>query len=322
MNFDSASLPADLCHMDEHDIALTKMPRLNDRMVHHIKRLRIIRYLEGVEGVARYKARYPEAISILTSATSQAFQPKPPAYDSFILALVGQWFDSNTSLTATNRADIERLNRAVHPREFNVDNHFSKPASATLLNKVATIFRSHGAHLDTLKSNTLGKVRAAVVAAKGKLSVGIPFGSIGYLTADKLIVGDTSFRTEQHNGHQCVRVTVGSNRVRIRLDALEEFFAITGAGLNSSHYPSIEDRIGEMAPADDRVVKDDPLGEAYLEDWPQPAVSLGERAPKSPLPETPEDQIEQALGDSFRVFGSMVVPPDFDPLNDDVLNYA
>lgn len=318
MTFDVASLPADLCQTDEHDMALAKMPRLADRMVYHTKGMRTARFLHGLEGERRYKARYPEAKSIRTMATVQAFQPKPRAYEIFILALVGQWFDSDAALMATNRADVERLNRACHPREFNVDNHFSKPASATLLNKIASIFHNHGAHLDTLQSNTLGKVRAAVVSAKGKLSVGTPFGGIGYLTANRLIVGDTSLRTERHNGHPCVRVTVGGNRVRIRLDALEEVFVMTRADLSSSHYSSIEDRIGEAAPDQTLGLNDDPLGRDPLEDWPRPPFPTGVLAPT----EEAGKAAHEPTAKRRPVFGDIVLPPDFDPLNDDVLNYA
>lgn len=156
-------LPAGLCHLDDDQKALAELPTLSERMTYHTKRLRVIQYASGVEGVAAYKAKFPEARNIQTRATTIAFQLKPEGYDDFICNLVDHWFLSDLALAETNRADVERLNEAVHPRRFNPDNHFSKPRSGILLGKLADVFAKHDCHLDTSKPLTMAKVRLAMI---------------------------------------------------------------------------------------------------------------------------------------------------------------
>src|SRR6185295_19867281 len=132
----TARLLADLPSMDEDEQALANLPMLADRMVYHTKRLRVICYVDGIDGVRRYKAKHPEAKPIQVKATTIAFQPKPEGYDDFLCRLVDTWFLSDIALTQTNKSDVDRLNAAMHPRKFNPANHFTKPVSATLLGKL------------------------------------------------------------------------------------------------------------------------------------------------------------------------------------------
>lgn len=236
--------------MDEDERALAALPWLADRMSRHTKRLRVIQYVSGIEGVAAYKAKYPEAKSIQTRASTIAFQPKPEGYADFLCGQVDAWFISDVALAETNRAAVERLNRAVHPRRFNPDNHFSKPLSGTLLSKMADVFAKHGCHLDTSKPLSMAKVRAAVKAAKGKRSAGRPFGSIGRIADGQLIIGDQSFTIQRNGNRECIRPTINASKRRLYLDEMEWMLSL---------YPSYEIRIGdrdysaETAPEADRL---------------------------------------------------------------------
>jgi hypothetical protein len=180
----------------------------------------------------------------------------------------------------------------MHPRRFNPDNHFSKPLSGTLLARLADVFAKHGVHLDTGEARSMSQLRAAAKATKGKRSAGRPFGSLGYISGDQLITGGQSLRTEQHNGHACVRIMVSHSRVRLRLDALAEFIALAGLRHPSSLYSSIEDRIGELAPDPDTAPEADPLADILPENWPQPTPLLaGELASSTDQPRSLADRI-------------------------------
>jgi hypothetical protein len=289
-------LPVDLSILEEDEAALADKPLLADRMAYHTKRLRVVCYVEGIEGVRLYKAKFPEAKPIQVKATTFAFQPKPEGYADFLCSLVDSWFQSDTALAATNRADVERLNQAVHPRRFNPDNHFTKPLSATLIGKLADVFAKHGHQLDTNDAKSMSKVRAAAKAAKGKRSAGRPFAKIGHITGDSLIVGNQSFRVEQHNGHACIRVIVGNSRVRLRLDALAAFVGLVGFEGDILPLSSIENRTGDLAPELENAPEADPLNSILPENWPrpddQPELSLsGELAPDLSCPPSLMDRI-------------------------------
>jgi hypothetical protein len=94
-------------------------------MAYHTKRLRVVQYASGAEGVAGYKAKHPEARSIQTRATTIAFQPKPKGYSDFICGVVDSWFISDVAITETNKATVARLNEAMHPRRFNPDSRMA-----------------------------------------------------------------------------------------------------------------------------------------------------------------------------------------------------
>jgi hypothetical protein len=55
----SPLLPAALCDIDDDQKSLAGLPTLAARMSYHTKRLRIIQYVSGAEGVKAYKAKFP-----------------------------------------------------------------------------------------------------------------------------------------------------------------------------------------------------------------------------------------------------------------------
>jgi hypothetical protein len=281
--------------MDDDQKALAELPALADRLNYHTKRLRIIQFVSGTEGVRAYKTKFPEAKGILTRATTIAFQPKPKGYSDFLCGLVDRWFRSDAALAETNKSDVERLNRSLHPRAFNPANHFSKPMSRSLLEKLAEVFAENGSHLDISRPLTMAKVRAAVKSAKVQRSAGKPFGSFGHIRDDHLTIGTQSFRIEQHNGHDCIRIMVNGSRVRLRLDALEQAMGSLSQAIGnpdkSLPLSSIENRKGEVAPAPEGVPDTDPLNETLQETWPPPLASPGELTPKPTEPSSLSDRI-------------------------------
>jgi hypothetical protein len=254
--------------MDDDEKALADLPNLADRMVYHTKRLRLVQYASGAEGVAAYKAKHPEAKSIQTRATTIAFQPKPEGYSDFLCELVDGWFLSDVALAETNRADVERLNRAMHPRRFNPDNHFSKPVSANLLAKLADVFAKHGCHLDTRKPLSMGKVRAAVKAAKGRASASRPFGSIGHISEGQLMIADERFAIQKNGNRECIRPTINGSKRRLYLDELEWLLSL---------YSSMEHRIGDRDYLPQTGPEADPLADTLPENGTNHTTLLEER---------------------------------------------
>ena len=255
--------------MDDDERALAECPDLAARMAYHMKRLRVIQYVSGAEGVAAYKAKFAEAKTIQTRATTIAFQSKPEGYARFLCGLVDTWFISDLALAETNKADVGRLNDAVHPRRFNPDNHFSKPIAGSLVGKLADVFAKHGAHLDTSKPLSMAKVRAAVKAAKGKRSAGRPFGQIGHVADGQLFVGDQSFAIQRNGSRECIRPTINGCKRRLYLDELIWMMKLLGpagrSGIPLSVYSSIEDRIGDRDYSPGNSSEPDPLADILPE---------------------------------------------------------
>jgi hypothetical protein len=207
-------------------------------------------------------------------------------------------------LAETNKADVERLNRAIPSRTFNPANHFSKPLSGFLLGKLTDVFAKHGSHLDISRPLTMAKVRAAVKAAKGKCSAGRPFGGVGHMSDDQLTLGNQSFRIEKHNGHDCIRIMVDRTRVRLRLDALEMVMGLlsqtNGSPDKSLPLSSIENRIGEVAPhaagapdadpLEDDLPENGPISPDLQESRPRPFL-IGEVAPAPTEPPSLHERI-------------------------------
>jgi len=237
-------LPPGLRHIDDDEQALAGLHTYADRMAHHTKRLRVIQFTEGIEGVGLYKQKYPAARSIRVTATTIAYQPKPQGYDDFLCKVVDAWFISDTALAESNRATVERLNVAMAPRRFNPDNHFTKPVSASRLRKLADVFATHGAHLDTRTADSMSKIRAAVKSSKGKRSEGKPLGHIGHITDDRLIIGSQCFRVERYKDRDCIRVTAEGVTQRVYVTIVQKLFA--GVGVDDPLSISSIVDIGEL----------------------------------------------------------------------------
>src|SRR4051812_5083876 len=117
-------LPAGLRHMDEDEQALAQLPTVADRMKYHTKRLRIIQYVSGAEGVRAYKTKHPEARGLLVFNNPIAFQPKPKGYDAALCSMVDAWFTSDIALAQSNRAAVEAINSNLGTR-LDPNKHFS-----------------------------------------------------------------------------------------------------------------------------------------------------------------------------------------------------
>lgn len=238
-----------------HDIDLSKM-NYNDRMKHHTKQLRTILFLHGIEGARAYKEKYPEAKSIWIDIKTNASQPKPKGYAAALLNIVDGWLQSDTALTATNRADVERLNSKLETDRFNPSTHFSKPLSPPIRNKIAAIMEAHGARLPA-SAESMSAVRKAIQAFKANgQSEAQPFAAIGSRTGDSITLGNRKFRIEDYRGRACIRVTTGGVTQRLYLETIEALlsgFSESQPGDNLSS--SIVYTIGELvsAPKSDAV---------------------------------------------------------------------
>ena len=195
---------------------------------HHARNLHGIRNWQGQDGVNRYTDLYPEAGRIYSKATITVSVPKPPGYIDAVSRIVGGWLTDDSAAQQTNRLDVAALNADFGGRQFNPDNHFSKPVGAKLRTRLSTLFEQRGFILPET-ANTLSKVKQAAKAARaGKLRSARAYGTIGNLSDDLLTIGGKSFRVEQHQGHACLRLTLDGHRSRLRLDDVTEFLRSTG----------------------------------------------------------------------------------------------
>lgn len=203
-----------------HDADLSGMTP-GQRQRHHTRQLGQIAFYDGKNGVDAYKQRHPEAGQHRVNLNAIAYVPKPSGYSDAVANMVGHWFDSDTALAATNKADVHRLNARLETDRFDPGSHFSKPMPPALRKRVATIFEQRGATLPpSVKS--LSAVRRAVRAFKaGSLSTARAFGSVGSRTGDTLAIGRRTFPIVRHGDHECIRVTAGGKTQRIALDIVE-----------------------------------------------------------------------------------------------------
>lgn len=308
-------------------------------MAYHVKRIRLIQFSEGIDGVRRYKDKWPEAGSIQVKASAVAFQQKPKGYDDALCSLVRLWFASDLAIAETNRATIARLNERLQSN-FDPDRHFSVPLSAKRLDKIAAIFSEHGAHLDTRRVQTMSEVRAAVKAARGLAVPGRSFARIGRIAEGQLVCGNQVFRIEQHSGHDCIRVPVNGSRVRLRLDALAEFISavglVSGGGIGYPPEYLLSVAIREPAPNAETGTADplpDPLSDHPAEELAptveaassdplaEPALvekSPEELAPIEPPPQSPAERLAACKAEEAAMTASTYQSSD-DPLSDPLI---
>jgi hypothetical protein len=177
-------------HQDDDDRALALLPILADRMKYHTRRLRIIRYIEGLEGEKAYKSKHPEARPIQTRATSTAWQNKPAGYDDYLATLALQWLTIDGAVASTNIAEVERLNAHFATTRFSPAKQFSLPLSKSAKSKIRTVFTSRGVPLDTSKKLSMSGVREAAKAAKAVAQQDSrPFGRFGTMSGNSLVTG-------------------------------------------------------------------------------------------------------------------------------------
>ncbi len=232
-----------------HAIDLSSLP-LDERLAHHTKMIRTIGFHDGINGVQRYKKEHPEAAAILADVQARAYRAKPKGYAAYVVSMVETWLDTQTAVLETNRADVERLNTKFDTKRFNPDNHFSKVLPYRLREKLREAFSSRGIPFNIEEQDTLSKVRQAAKAAKSYQGAARNFSTVGVISGNTLSIGPRSFTIEAHNGHECLRLSIGGKRVRLRLDALEQVvgaIAQTGARVESTPTITIHS-IGELAP--------------------------------------------------------------------------
>lgn len=274
----------------------------DDRLKHHAKRIQAIGFADGANGVKRYKARYPEAASILHDLRSIAYRAKPKGYGNYVTSMVEVWLESKLAVFETNRADVERMNAHFETRRFNPNNHFSRLIPIRLRERLKTAFAAKGVPLDVRTIDTLSKVKSCAKAAKGYESASRRFGGLGVISGNVLIVGNRTFAIEPHNGHNCLRLRIKSKRVRLRLDALEHLVEGLVEMQQGKDPLSITlSSIGERAPTGDT---------ARLEGV--ESSKDGEVAPKPWASAALEERL--AALRSKTVTHSPVAPDDVDPL--------
>ncbi|WP_039573572.1 hypothetical protein [Sphingopyxis fribergensis] len=203
-----------------HDADLSGMTP-GDRQRHHTQQLRQVAFYKGKSGVDAYKEQHPEAARLRVNLTALAYAQKPAGYGDAIVNMVGQWFDSDTALAATNKADVERLNDRLEAGRFDPSSHFSKPMSPTLRKRIAALFEQRGATLPpTCKSPSAVK-RAVRIARGGSILAATPFAGIGSRTSDTLTIGQRTFAIARHGAHDCIRVTAEGKTQRVSLAVVE-----------------------------------------------------------------------------------------------------
>lgn len=203
-----------------HEVDLSGMTP-GQRQRHHTQELRRIAFYQGKEGADAYRLRHPEARTILVNLNALAYAPKPAGYSEAIVSMVDQWFDSDTALAASNKADVERLNARLETDRFDPGSHFSKPMPPALRKKVAAIFERRGATLPPAAKSLSTAKRAVRTFNAGKLPAAKPFCDLGSRTGDTLAIGQRTFPIVRHGGRECIRVTAKGKTQRIALDIVE-----------------------------------------------------------------------------------------------------
>lgn len=297
-----------------HDTAALYDLPTEERLKQHGKNLRAIAFTDGIEGIKRYKAEHPEAASFRTELAPLVYLPKPAGYDASLIELAEGWLTDNAP-PATNRADVERLNARFGGDRFNPANHFSKPLSPGRLEKLKALFAERGIPLDTEKANTLSKVKAAAVAARGRMSADRPFGNVGVISGDRLVIGAHSLAIMDHHGHEAVKLTVNGKRVWLRLDVMAAAFDLLSGGAETGGNPLqsiLYENIGESVPEPEKP-DFDPLAEQSTGELvPATDASLGESVPASDPPSL-NDRIA-ALRAAFTQPTATAYPDGVDPL--------
>lgn len=192
-----------------------------ERMKHHQSMLRHIGFYKGLDGVKEYWHKYPESVAIRVNLEAIAYAPKPAGYDARLVGLAELWLTSNLAVAETNVADVERLNASLGTH-FPPSKHFSERVSKGRLAKIKAVFERHGASLDTMQAYTMSKVKEAARAARGNMDPDrMPFGSIGFVVGNNLVVNGRTYPIELNGERQCIRPTIDGRRPRLYLNEFE-----------------------------------------------------------------------------------------------------
>ncbi len=227
--------------------------------VHRIALRGIGRQL-GLDGVAAYKAKHPEAHSIRVNVDALAYSHKPKGYDDYLVQLVERWLTNNDALTSTNVVEVGLLNERFSSL-FDPAKHFSQPLSNSRLKKIKAVFSRHNFPLDTAKATTMSKVREAAKAVRARINSDRPFGNVGTISGSTLVIGQQTFAIELNGKRECIRVVVGNNRPRFYLDGLEWLANLMTIESDHLSHTTISS-IGELPyPAETTEIKPDEQGE-------------------------------------------------------------
>ena len=239
------SLPAGLSHTPD-----TASMTPAERREHHRRELQNIGYCEGTEGIARYRKQHPDAAGIQVKMQSIGYVPKPKGYAECLTQMASHWLDSIIALASTNAADVRRLNVRLGS-SFPEASHFSKPLPGYILTAIAEACADRGVALHKA-ANSMGKIRKAIRAGTAKTTPGAtPIAGLGHRNGSTLTSGSENFAIERHHEHDCIRVMVDGQRVRLRLDALAAFVSMTGLGHDVPRSYLLRSRIGDTAPDPD-----------------------------------------------------------------------
>jgi hypothetical protein len=166
----------------------------------------------------RYKAEHPETARVYVDIIgARIAKPRPPGLTAAVTSRVENGFDSPDSI-ASNREIVESINRQIGS-SFSPDNYLNGRLAAPERRAIAAIFKRRGVYFDSSRIESLSDVFKAVKASKVSAK-GRPFTTAGKRTEDKLTLAGRTYRIERHNGHECVRLTIGGKQLRFRLDAL------------------------------------------------------------------------------------------------------
>lgn len=190
------------------------------RMKQHRKNLRSVAFHQGIDGVAQYKMRFPEAASIRIDVSTLAYSPKPAGYDDYLVALAERWLESSIAAAASNQSDVERLNERFGTT-FPPGKHFSEPLSMGRRKKIKAMFAKHAIPLDIDQAETMSKVRNLAKAAKVLQSPQRRVGKVGVINGATLVMGNQTFAIERNGNRDCIRVSINGKRRRFYLDELE-----------------------------------------------------------------------------------------------------
>ena len=241
-----------------HELDLSGM-KPEQRQKHHAEQMRVIGFYQGKDGIDDYRRRHPDA-KALVELKSLAYLPKPSGYPDALASMIDCWFVSDLALSATNGADVARLNAKLQTDRFNTGNHFSKPLSASILKKLSAVFEQHGASLPAT-AKTMSAVRKAVRAFKAGDNINAkPFGTVGTRNGDTLIIGGHSYKVSRNGTRECIRLTVGGNKRRLYLDDILAVAGLLAGGEpgNPSNY-LLHSNIGERAYSSEIASEPDPL---------------------------------------------------------------
>ena len=293
---------------------------------HHARQLYGVVRWDGLNGAAAYKEKHPEAAQVVVKAHAATFIPKPPGYDAAVSQIVGGWLTEDAAAERTNRQDVTTLNASVGGSRFNPNNHFSKPIGAQQRARLKQLFAARG-FLLPVEADTLSKVKRAAKAARaGTLPGADAFGSIGTLANGLLSIGGASFAVERHGPHDCIRLPVNGDRVRIRVDAIREFLMLTGLLRDAGTTPSSTNVVsGRTGPQVQFEQENDPLADTLPENWSRSSTttgaedqSPGELDPGAALISPLEQKIDSLIAAQRELErkreARLSFPPDRDPL--------